>query len=350
MKLRTYLFLSNLASLIAVLVCLFVIYHFMLLTWDDVILLMSVTLIAAVFSILVHALVIRPIVRSISNLSEASGKLAEGDFQGDVPLTGPKEFRMLAARFNAMKSQLKESIQTLTNSEKSRKELVANVSHDLRTPLASIQSYVEALQDRVIEDEADFQTYLQTIKKETVRLSRLIDDLFQLSRMDAGAYAFQPQPYPLDTLIVETLQSQSFLLEEKQLNVETRVPDDLPPVWIMPYEIQRVLGNLLQNAIHFSPVQGEIRVEARQKDGQVELIVEDQGEGIPEEEQERIFERFYRIDKSRNRYSGGAGLGLAISKSIMELHGGTIRLLRTGRPGTAFCLTLPIADHTERFR
>lgn len=165
MKLRTYLFLSNIASLGAVLVSLFIIYHLMLLTWPTMLLLMSVTLIAAIISILVHALITRPIVASVNNISEASGKMAEGDFQGEVPLTGPKEFRMLALRFNEMKSQLEHSIQTLKSSEASRRELVANVSHDLRTPLASIQSYVEALQDRVIDNEADFQNYLLTIKK-----------------------------------------------------------------------------------------------------------------------------------------------------------------------------------------
>lgn len=274
--------------------------------------------------------------------------MAEGDFQGEVPLTGPKEFRMLALRFNEMKSQLEHSIQTLKSSEASRRELVANVSHDLRTPLASIQSYVEALQDRVIDNEADFQNYLLTIKKETVRLSKLIDDLFQLSRLDAGVYPFDPKPYPLDTLIVETLQSQSLLLEEKQLSVNTSVPYNLPPVRIMPFEIQRVLSNLLQNAIQYSPRHGEIHVQAQRKGEYVELVVQDEGEGVPEEEQDLIFERFYRTDKSRNRHSGRAGLGLAISKSIMDLHGGTIRLIRTERPGTAFCLTLPIADIGER--
>ncbi|MFD2670163.1 sensor histidine kinase [Marinicrinis sediminis] len=343
MKLRTYLFLSNIVSLASVLISLFVIYHFMLLTWSEVILLMSVTLVAALISIVVHTLIIRPIVHSVHSISEASSNMSEGDFEGEVPVVGPSEFKQLALQFNEMKHQLEDSILTLQSSETSRKELIANVSHDLRTPLSSIQSYVEALQDRVIEDEETSQQYLRTIHRETLRLSKLIEDLFQLSRLDAGRYPFQPEPYPLDALLVETLESQSLFLEEKQLSVSTELPDPLPPVSVMPFEIKRVLGNLLQNAISYSPPGAAIRITAGAENGFVTCTFIDEGAGMAPEELDPIFERFYRIDKSRNRHSGGAGLGLAISKSIMERHGGTIRVESQLGEGSRFILTLPIA-------
>ncbi len=344
MRLRTYLFLSNLVSIGAILLSLFLIYQGMLLTWFEVMLLMAVTCIAALISVIVHAIVIRPIVRSVRNLSDSSEKMAQGDFAGEVPQVGPAEFKQLARQFNTMRAQLDHSIRTLRQSEASRKELVANISHDLRTPLASIQSYVEALQDRVITDEETFQRYLHTIQHETTRLSQLINDLFQLSRLDADAIAFQPVPYPIDTLIVDTLQSQSFLLESKGLNILTSIPDNLPPVQVMPFEIQRVLNNLLHNAIQYSPEEGCIQITAESLGSWIAIAVRDEGEGINLAEQERIFDRFYRMDKSRNRRSGGAGLGLAICKSILELHGGTITVESGKGGGSIFRITLPTAQ------
>lgn len=348
MRLRTYLFISNLVSIAAILISLFFIYHLMLLTWSEVELLMTVTCIAAVISVIVHAIVIRPIIRSVRSVSESSEKMMRGDFNGEVPQVGPAEFRQLACQFNTMQTQLDHSIQTLQQSEASRKELIANVSHDLRTPLAAIQSYVEALQDRVITDEDTFQSYLHTIQNETTRLSKLIDDLFQLSRLDAGAIVFQPQPYPLDTLIVETLQSHNLLLEAKHIDIQTAIPADLPPVQVMPFEIQRVLSNLLQNAIRYSPEQGAIRIVAEPLEASVAITVQDEGEGIEAAEQARIFERFYRTDKSRDRRSGGAGLGLAICKSIVERHGGTITLTSGKGKGSRFRIILPAAHESKR--
>ncbi|WP_187273890.1 cell wall metabolism sensor histidine kinase WalK [Paenibacillus sp. N3.4] len=242
-----------------------------------------------------------------------------------------------------MTSNLNESFQKLRTAEASRKELIANVSHDLRTPMASIQAFVEALQDDVIQDKATFDRYLQTIRLETGRLDGLIQELFKLSQLDAGGTVFAPERYDVDHLLLDGLQSLAFHLEEKQLKIEVDLPDRLPPVAIMPQEMKRVLSNILHNAIRYSPFGGTIRLKAEQISDQfVRLDIEDQGEGMEESDHIKIFDRFYRADPSRTRASGGAGLGLAIAKSIVHLHGGAIGVESQKEKGSRFWFTIPI--------
>jgi two-component system sensor histidine kinase SaeS len=247
-----------------------------------------------------------------------------------------------------MGERLQQSFQLLEETERSRRELVANVSHDLRTPLASIQSFVEALQDGVLEDSDTKERYLATIRLETKRLGMMIEDLFELSKLEAGQQSFEPVLTHLDQVLLEVLESHAVLLRDKELQLQVEVADDLPPLWIMPVKIARVVGNLLQNAIRYSPPGGIINLEAsyNQTKGVVEVVIRDQGEGIPPSERERIFERFYRTDQSRNRESGGAGLGLAIARSLVKLHDGQIgvRDRKDGKQGSEFWFTLPLPE------
>jgi two-component system sensor histidine kinase SaeS len=349
MRLRHYLMIANGVSLAVILLCLFVSYYTMLLTFDGMIWLCSATLGAGLLSFAVHYMMTRPLESSIRQITEKSRRIAtgefQGEFQGEVPQVGPLEFQSLANQFNEMNARLGESFRQLRTSEASRRELVANVSHDLRTPMASIQSFVEALQDDIVKDEKTFRQYLTTIRQETTRLSAMVDDLFQLSRLEAGVEKFDPEPQHLDSLLLGILQSLTFQLERKELRVVTDIPDSLPRLALMPLKIERVLGNLLHNAIRHSPQAGAIRLEASvgaAGSEWVRLSVTDEGEGIAEEEQAFVFERFYRTDKSRNRESGGSGLGLAIAKSIVELHGGEVGVRSSPGAGSTFWITLPV--------
>jgi two-component system sensor histidine kinase SaeS len=343
--LRTYLLLTSLVSIGAILLSLFISYRKMFLTLDEVIWLTVVTVGAGILSLIVHLIMTRPIEQAIDMITKQSQQVAQGDFRGELPLIGPVEFQTMAGNFNQMSRKLNESFQQLHSSEVSRRELIANVSHDLRTPLASIQSFVEALQDDLIEDPDTYKRYLSTIRLETQRLSGLINDLFDLSRREAGAESFDPGAYHLDDLIVETLQSHLLQIKEKGIEVEGVIPEHLPPVSIMPNEIKRVVSNLLHNALRHSPEGGKIVIRALMpEDGYVKVIVEDQGEGIAEEEQVRLFERFYRTDQSRSRASGGSGLGLAITKSIVEIHGGEVGVSSKLGEGSLFWFTVPVVQ------
>ncbi|MDF2647785.1 MAG: hypothetical protein K0Q73_3590 [Paenibacillus sp.] len=346
MKLRVYLLIASGVSTSIILLSLFICYQYMLLRWKDVILLTTVTLGAAGVSMLIHYFMTRPLEKAIHAITEETTHISEGHFEGQVPQIGPAEFQRLADQFNRMTGKLNESFQKLRTAEASRKELVANVSHDLRTPMASIQAFVEALQDDVIQDKETFARYLQTIRLETGRLNGLIQELFKLSQLDAGGTEFVPERYHVDHLLIDGLQSLAFQLEEKQLQVDVDLPDRLPPVAIMPQEMKRVLSNILDNAIRHSPDGGTIEIKVEQISEQyVQLFIQDHGQGIEEEDRSKVFDRFYRADPSRTRASGGAGLGLAIAKSIVHLHGGTIGVdshVGDKGNGSRFWFTLPI--------
>jgi two-component system sensor histidine kinase SaeS len=341
--LRSYLLLLNGISIAVILVSVSIIYRYMLLSYDEYVLIMGITIGAAVISLMVHALLTRPLARWIRVLAGETERVAGGDFNIDVPRIGPLEFQQLAAQFNQMSGRLSALFEQLRASEDARSELIANISHDLRTPMASIQSFVEALEDQVIQDQEVFERYLQTIRLETLRLSGLIDDLFELSRLDAGAAELQLHPVAVDSLIVEVLQSHYLQFDAKQLQADARVPDELGVVWVDSFEIKRAIGNLLQNAIRYSPSGSTIVLEARELgDRFVELSITDRGPGIAQEHHARIFDRFYRVDQSRGREGGGgAGLGLAIVHSIVKRHGGEVGMRSQEGEGSCFWLTLP---------
>jgi two-component system sensor histidine kinase SaeS len=308
----------------------------------------TITVAVGLLSFLLHFLMIRPLEKSMYQIVEESKKIALGNYHAQVPVVGPVEFKRMANQFNEMSFHLEASFNQLRDSETSRRELIANVSHDLRTPLASIQSYVEALQDGVIEDQETYRKYLGTIQSESIRLGHLINDLFELSRLDAGVELFQPESYPLEHLIVEKLQSFALQFEQKKLQVSVNMPEDSPVVRIMPFKIKRVFANLLENAIRYAPDESKIDITvAPHLEQFIEVSIADQGEGIDELEQSQLFERFYRTDKSRNRHSGGAGLGLAIAKSMVELHGGQVGVESVKGKGSRFWFTLPKV-HLER--
>jgi two-component system, OmpR family, sensor histidine kinase SaeS len=351
MRLRTQLLIINLASLALLIGAVVYSYSKMLLNLDQARLLTSIAIGAGIISSVAYWLMTIPITNSVNRLIRFAEQVGDGQLEEVyVNPSGPHEVRQLAQSVQAMKNRMHESLQKLELMEKTRRELIANVSHDLRTPIASIQSFVEALDDGVIDDYETSRRYLKTIHREVRRLSSLIDDLFELSKLEAGQQSYHPVPSHIDQLIIEVLESYSVRIQEKKLNVQVSVADDTPVLFIMPDKIARVLSNLVDNAIRHAPKHSDLRIEVkRSTDGNdVEVSVTDEGEGVSMEDAERVFERFYRIDKSRNRESGGSGLGLAIARSLVELHGGKIGVrLPSGKShGSEFWFTLPVHNKT----
>ncbi|GGE03231.1 two-component sensor histidine kinase [Marinithermofilum abyssi] len=347
MKLRSQLLLINFISMLLLLIALVIGYQKMFLTLEQTKWLTAFTLVAGGVSVTAYWIMTIPITRSLKRLITMTEQMAEHRFiKSKQKVTGPTELRQLAHSFLVMSERLQASIAQIKQSEKAHRELVANVSHDLRTPLASIQSFVEALQDDVLQDPDILQQYLFTIRSETKRLSAMINDLFELSLLEAGQQPFQPVPAYLDQLLIDVLDSHQLLLREKNLHLNVEVDRHLPRLSIMPHKVARIISNLLQNAIRYSPPGGLIELDVRllTEEQMVEIRLLDQGTGIPEHERSRIFERFYRTDQSRNRESGGAGLGLAIARSLVDLHGGRIgvRTRSDGKQGSEFWFRLPI--------
>ncbi|MDI6772394.1 MAG: ATP-binding protein [bacterium] len=278
--------------------------------------------------------VTRRIVLPVQALAAASQRLAAGHHDERVPVQGTDEMGALADSFNTM-------AEALGQTETRRRALLADVAHELRTPLSGIKGYMEGLSDGVLE--AGPETYGR-VAVEVDRLQRLVTDLEELSRLDAGVVPLTRQTVPVRQIVeaaVERLRQQAY---DQGLILEVAVPEALPAVIVDVDRIQQVLLNLIGNAIQYTPPPGRITVRARSDGPRVRIDVEDTGVGIAAEHLAHVFERFYRVDRSRARSGGGSGLGLTIARYLVEAHGGSIRAASPGPGrGSTFSLTLPSA-------
>ena len=221
-----------------------------------------------------------------------------------------------------------------------RRQLVAWASHDLRTPVASIQAMLEAVEDGL----APIDEYLPALHQQTQTLASLIDDLFELARIDAGALTLELREAQLPQLVSHCVSGLEADARARQVRLESQLDDALPDVRCAPEHVQRVLLNLVTNALRHTPSDGSVLVRAKRRDRELEVSVEDTGVGLSKEAQQRMFERFWRDDASRTRASGGAGLGLAIARGFVEAQGGRIWAENRPEGGARFAFTLPIAE------
>jgi signal transduction histidine kinase len=274
-------------------------------------------------------------------LKGAAEKLAEGDLQTRVPVNGRDEVAALAGAFNQMASQLEASDKKQHELERMRADLIAWVSHDLQTPLTSIRAIIEALEDGVVDEPAMVKRYLHTAQRDVRLLSVLIDDLFQMAQLDTGGIPLDRAKSSLSDLISDTLESFSELALRQGVKLDGSVDANVDPVTMDTQRIGRVLNNLIGNALQHTPAGGRVEIQARRTASGVETSVSDTGEGIRSEDIPYVFESFYRGDKSRSRATGGAGLGLAISRGIVQAHGGEIKVISEVGNGSQFIFTLP---------
>jgi signal transduction histidine kinase len=274
-------------------------------------------------------------------LQDAAEQLAKGDLKTRVPVQGRDEVAALAITFNQMAEQLQAADQKQRELENMRRDLIAWVSHDLQTPLTSMRAILEALSDGVVDEPETVNRYLITAQRDVRSLSALIDDLFQLAQLDAGGFPLNRAQASLNDLISDTLESFSELAYRESVTLEGKVESDVDPITMDTQAIGRVLNNLISNALRHTSAGGKIHVSARRTTESVEVIVSDTGEGIRAEDITHIFERFYRGEKSRNRDTGGAGLGLAIARGIVLAHGGEIRVDSELGKGTRFIFHIP---------
>ena len=277
----------------------------------------------------------------IHTLKGAAEKLAGGELQTRVPVNGRDEVAALAVTFNKMAEQLQAADQKQRDLDNMRRDLIAWISHDLQTPLTSMRAILEALADGVVDDPETVKRYLNIAQRDVKNLSSLIDDLFQMAQLDAGGFPLHRAESSLGDLVSDTLESFTELAKQQDIMLEGNVDPDVDPVMMDTQSIGRVLNNLIGNALRHTPAQGQVRVRVRRSSQGVEVTVSDTGEGIHAEDIPHIFERFYRGEKSRNRSTGGAGLGLAIARSIIHAHGGDIRVESEPGKGTQFTFTIP---------
>jgi signal transduction histidine kinase len=276
----------------------------------------------------------------IQSLDQAAKKIADGNLSIRVAIEGRDELADLAKTFNDMASQLQETAEKRKELETLRKELIAWIGHDLQTPLTSVSAIIEALADGMVEDRETEQRYYDTAKKNISALSHLIDDMFQMAQIDAGGLELNIDSVSISDLISDTLESFNELAKHKGIKLRGSVAPGLGEIQIDARRINRVLNNLIDNAIRHTPENGQVEVRADKSDHKVVVDVIDSGEGIPPADIPHIFDLFYRGEASRRSSAKGTGLGLAISKGIIDAHGGEIKV--SSQPGeTRFTFILP---------
>lgn len=280
---------------------------------------------------------------AMRSLILAVRSMGSGRLDARAQVNSGDEVEEVARAFNAMAEQLERAFARQRELEQARRHLVAAASHDLRSPLASMRAMVESINDGVVSDPDTVRRYLRTLQSEIEHLSRLIDDLFELSQIDSGLLQLHLERASLQDLISDTLESLAAQAQQHGLTLRGDVDEALQPVVMDSQRIQRVFYNLLQNAIRHTPADGAVMVRAVDTGAEVQVSVVDTGEGIPADEVPRIFDRFHRVDKARSRNHGGSGLGLTIAKGIVEAHGGRIWAESATGRGATFTFTLPKA-------
>ncbi len=283
----------------------------------------------------------------IRSLSETARGLARGRLDLRAPVAGQDEVAALALTFNDMAAQLQAADQKQRELDRLRRDLIAWVSHDLQTPLASVRAIVEALADGVIDDPATERRYLATAQRDIESLSSLIDDLFQLAQLDAGGLTLEPTTAEVCDLLSDTLEAFRPLAASRGVTLDGAC-QDVGVATLDVRRIGRVLANLVGNALDHTPPGGTVSVIGIRQGRFIRIDVRDTGAGIAPENLPHIFDRFYRGEPARQRTTGGAGLGLAIARGLVEAHGG--RIDATSRPGSGatFTVELPIDGPTHR--
>ncbi len=289
---------------------------------------------ASLLSLFISSRVVKP----VRDMMQASRRIAEGHYQERVQVPGDPaqadELSQLAISFNRMAEQLAQN-------EALRKRLIGDVTHELRTPLSAIKGSMEGLMDGVLPATAE--TY-QKIYHEADRLARLVEDLQQLSRVEAEAYRLERKPVAVDELVHRAVGRLRQQYEDKGVALRVHIPANLPEVHVDADRIEQVLMNVVGNALQYTPSGGEVEASAHREGQFIHVEVRDDGIGIPLEHQPHVFTRFYRVDKSRARASGGSGIGLTIAKYLVEAHGGEIWVESAGRDqGSTFTFSLPLS-------
>lgn len=297
---------------------------------------------ALLLSLVLAFIISRSVARPLQELAAAADAVARGDYEHQAPLRGPHDVQRVARSFNSMAERVKRT-------QQSQRDFLANVSHDLKTPLTAIQGWSQALEDRTADDPQEQQRAAEIIRAEARRMSRMVQKLLMLARIDSGELDLQKEWIDVSQLLADVKRNLALRAQKKKIQI-TQEQALVPPLWGDRDRLMQVFANLLDNALTHTPVGGRVHVKV-QPDGRegLEVTVQDTGPGIAEEELSRVFERFYQVEKSRARpdEAPGYGLGLAITRELVEAHKGQISVQSVAGEGTRFTVRLPLSRVTQ---
>ena len=288
--------------------------------------------VASLIALVLGVLLARRITRPVRELTVATQAVARGELGLQVPVRSRDELGRLAESFNQMSDDL-------ARSNELRRQMTADIAHDLRTPITVMAGYLESLRDGVLPPS---QARFETLYQEAQLLKRLVEDLRILSLADAGELALNREPVPPGWLLEQAAAAHRHQAGQQQVDLQVQVAPDLPAVTVDPDRMAQVLGNLIGNALRYTAAGGHISLSARRENHSVLLAVQDDGQGIAPDALPHIFDRFYRGDETRHEDGGESGLGLAIARSLVELHGGTLSAASTPGQGSTFTIALPL--------
>ena len=294
--------------------------------------------VGGIVAILVGLVLTLQITRPIRRLKKGAARIASGDLTHRVEVESRDELGELGKSFNTM-------AESLDNSEQARRRLLADITHDLRTPLSVIEGTVDAMLDGVYQANPE---NLNSIKEETSVLTHLVAELRDLSLAETGQLKLEIEPVKIAELVKRRVSQLEVIAQKKNISLKIDVADGLPQIEADSVRIDQVVSNLLINALSYTPSGGTVQVSAMSDKDNLLVSIADTGEGIPAEHLPHIFERFYRVDDARSRKTGGSGLGLAIAKQMVELHGGRIWVDSKVGKGSTFSFTVPVAGYNTQ--
>ncbi len=298
-------------------------------------------IIAIIFTLVSGYFISRSIINPITEMKEVAQAISKGDFNKRAKLDRDDELGVLASSLNRMADELQVKMNSLSNMDRMRTEFVANVSHELKTPLTSIKGFIETLENGAIDEKENARRFLSIIKKNAEGLSNITDDLLKLSELELGKDRIEKARFDLRDLIKDVILKYEHMITKKHIKLEQDYYGESFIVNADKQKIEQVLVNILDNSMKYTGEGGSIKILVQDKEDHFFISGEDNGIGIPAEHLDRIFERFYRVDTARSRKLGGTGLGLSIVKHAVLLHGGNINIESLENKGTKVTVTLP---------
>ena len=314
-------------------------------TEHDLNLLLTLVIFSAVITAFFSFSVAATVAGRIENIATSIRLLAHGAFATRLAPNGNDEVARLSEDVDLLAARLQAADDQRAALDRERRELTAAISHDLRTPLASLRAMTEALNDGIVDEPAEIRRYYATMRREIERLSGMIDDLFELSQLDAGALKLERLPICVQDIAAEVVDAMQAAARLAGVELILNVDSSPPEIEVDGGRIERAIGNLVRNALEHTPGGGRVLVSVAATNGNVDLRVADSGSGIAPSDLPHVWERFYRADTSRGRNGNGdgAGLGLAITRGIVEAHGGSVEAISGGGDGATFVLRLPLS-------
>lgn len=345
MKLKSYIVIGYLVSTILTILVVFWAVQRMLIDQKEIYFLVGMTLVASFIGAGVSLFLLSPVFSSLRHLKKQAKRVASRDFSGETNVKGPTEFQELGQAFNDMSHDLQSTFESLDQSEKEKGIMIAQLAHDIKTPITSIQATVEGILDGVIQEEERVH-YLMTISRQTDRLNKLVEELGALTLNTQSKIESLRgiEPVFLDQLLIEAMSEFQFLIEKEERDVYIQVSPEYARIQVDYDKISRILVNLLNNAFKYSEPGTKIEVVALIEDQDLTISVRDEGYGIAPEELDNIFKRLYRVEASRNMNTGGHGLGLAIARDLARQLGGDISVESQYGLGSKFILSLNLNE------